>query len=591
MHCPATALPAILAQPAERTFVTSDHAELFYRHWEPTTPQSRALLLFHRGHEHSGRFAELVESLGLEGVHVFAWDARGHGRSPGERGYAESVGRMVRDVEEFVRHVSTHHDLPVEQMVVLGHSVAAVTVATWVHDYAPPIRAMVLATPAFRVRLYVPMAIPGLRTIQAIRGKTFIKSYVRSKLLTHDPQQAAAYDADPLISRSIATNVLLDLHDTSTRIMEDAGAITTPALLLTAGRDWVVNNAATDRFFQRLGSRQKQLHAYPGFGHAIFHETDRHLTIAAVRQFIDSAFRLPSEAVSLLDADRHGYTRSEYDRLCAPAPPLSLGRLAFAAQRAFLKTIPRLSQGVRLGWRTGFDSGQSLDHIYQNRATGLTPLGRMIDRIYLSAIGWRGIRIRKANLERLLGETIELLSRSNKPVRVVDIASGPGRYVLDVLAKFAPGEVSALLRDHSAEARAAGARMAQEKGLTNVTFEDGDAFDFDSLAHLSPRPDVAIVSGLFELFPDNDKVLTALRGLAESISNDGRLIYTNQPWHPQIEMIARVLINRDGKPWIMRRRTTAEMDQLVRAAGFEKTDMAIDRYGIFTVSVARKTHQ
>jgi hypothetical protein len=49
-----------------------------------------------------------------------------------------------------------------------------------------------------------------------------------------------------------------------------------------------------------------------------------------------------------------------------------------------------------------------------------------------------------------------------------------------------------------------------------------------------------------------------------------------------------VLINRDGQPWIMRRRTQAEMAALVRAAGFEKLDMEIDAYGIFTVSLVRR---
>lgn len=588
MHQQVATIQTLHATPHERTFTTSDGAALFYRHWEPTVSGNRALLLFHRGHEHSGRFAELVESLELEGTHVFAWDARGHGRSPGERGYAESFSRMVRDVEEFVRYVSAEYDLPIENMVALGHSVAAVTLATWVHDYAPPIRGIILATPAFRVKLYVPFAVLGLRILQLVRGKSFIKSYVRSKLLTHDAEQAAAYDGDPLISRSIATNILLDLHDTSRRIVEDAGAITTPTLLLTAGRDWVVNNTESERFFQRLGSRNKQLHAYPGFGHAIFHEKDRHLPIAAVRQFIEAIFHRPAETVSLLDADRQGYTKAEYDRLGTALPLWHPKRLSFAAQRSFLKTIPYLSDGIRLGWRTGFDSGQSLDHVYQNRATGLTPLGSMIDRIYLSAIGWRGIRARKAHLERLLTEAIQRMRTSDRPVHLVDIAAGPGRYVLNVIKQFPPGEVTALLRDHNAEARAAGERMARAMGLTGVRYEDGDAFDFESLAHLNPRPDIAIVSGFFELFPDNQKVLTSLRGLAESIRDDGYLIYTDQPWHPQIEMIARVLINRDGKPWIMRRRTTAEMDQLVCAAGFRKIEMAIDRFGIFTVSVARK---
>ena len=53
-------------------------------------------------------------------------------------------------------------------------------------------------------------------------------------------------------------------------------------------------------------------------------------------------------------------------------------------------------------------------------------------------------------------------------------------------------------------------------------------------------------------------------------------------------MIARVLTNREHQPWVMRRRTQAEMDQLVQSVGFEKIEMAIDPFGIFTVSVARR---
>ncbi len=99
------------------------------------------------------------------------------------------------------------------------------------------------------------------------------------------------------------------------------------------------------------------------------------------------------------------------------------------------------------------------------------------------------------------------------------------------------------------------------------------------------------MSGLYELFPANAPVAGSLRGLHAALEDGGWLVYTNQPWHPQIEMIARVLPNRDGQPWVMRRRTQAEMDALVRAAGFEKMAMEIDRWGIFTVSLARKTER
>ena len=49
-----------------------------------------------------------------------------------------------------------------------------------------------------------------------------------------------------------------------------------------------------------------------------------------------------------------------------------------------------------------------------------------------------------------------------------------------------------------------------------------------------------------------------------------------------------VLVNREGRPWVMRCRAQTEMDDLVRAAGFEKVAMETDENAIFTVSLARK---
>ena len=56
----------------ESTFTTWDGAELFYRTWIPAKPTNKALLLFHRGHEHSERWQETVDSLALDDVAIFA---------------------------------------------------------------------------------------------------------------------------------------------------------------------------------------------------------------------------------------------------------------------------------------------------------------------------------------------------------------------------------------------------------------------------------------------------------------------------------------------------------------------------------------
>ena len=560
-----------------------DGGELFYRAWLPPTPAKKALLLFHRGHEHSARWQRTVEDLALEDTAVFAWDARGHGHSVGERGSAENLGVIIRDIEAFVRHVSREHAIAIEDMVVLAHSVGAVTVAAWVHDYAPPIRGLILGTPAFRVKLYVPFALPLLRVKQALFGRGYVKSYVKAKVLTHDAAEAKAYHADPMIFRQIATNILIDLFDTSTRLMADAGAITTPTLMLVAESDWVVKTTAQEEFFKRLSSPVKRLERLPGFYHAIFHEKERERVIGPVRAFIDECFAQPPQRVALLDADRHGYTKQEYDRLCAP------GGAPFKLLQLVLKSVGKLSDGVRLGWEAGFDSGQTLDYVYRNQPRGTTPLGRAIDKNYLNAIGWRGIRARKVNLQSVLRDAIRATQAEGRPVRVLDIASGPGRYVLETMRELAEVPSVVTLRDYKPQNVEAARALAGELGLTNVSATVGDAFDRASLAAVSPRPTVAIVSGLYELFPSNDAVLTSLRGVADAVERGGYLVYTNQPWHPQVEFIARVLTNREGKPWIMRRRTQAEMDDLVREVGFEKLRQEIDPWGIFSVSLARRT--
>src|ERR1700719_3053980 len=103
-----------------------DGAELYYRAWMPVKTTSKALLLFHRGHEHSGRWQETVAALGLEDVAVFAWDQRGHGHSSGERGSAADLATVTRDADEWVRHLITTRGMALQDTIVLAHSLGAV---------------------------------------------------------------------------------------------------------------------------------------------------------------------------------------------------------------------------------------------------------------------------------------------------------------------------------------------------------------------------------------------------------------------------------------------------------------------------------
>ncbi|MBJ9978347.1 bifunctional alpha/beta hydrolase/class I SAM-dependent methyltransferase [Pseudomonas sp. S75] len=572
-------------------FCTHDGVQLHYRHWPATRNEHqprRALVMFHRGHEHGGRLAHLADELDLPGYDLFAWDARGHGLSPGARGDSPSFATSVRDVQTFIEHLQARHGIAETDMVVLAQSVGAVLVATWAHDYAPKVRCLVLASPAFKVKLYVPFARPGLKLLKAMRGNFFVNSYVKPRLLTHDPERIASYTADPLISRPISANVLLGLYEAADRVVADAQAIQLPVQLLVSGADFVVERGPQVRFFERLGSVRKEMHVLPGFFHDTLGERDRAHALARIERFIGQCFDAPLPPLSQLDADRVGASCAEAESLAAPLPRHSLGALYWRGYRAGLRLVRGLSEGVALGLDSGFDSGSTLDYVYRDQARGKGRLGRLIDRNYLDAIGWRGIRQRKLHVEELLRLAIAALREQGRAVHIVDIAAGHGRYILDALQTHLPDSI--LLRDYSELNVRQGTALIEEKGLGEIArFVQGDAFDRQSLASLDPRPSLAVVSGLYELFTSNTLVGNSLAGLADAIEDDGYLVYTGQPWHPQLEMIARALTShRGGDAWVMRRRSQVEMDQLVEAAGFRKITQRIDPWGIFSVSLAQR---
>ena len=575
----------------EKTFTTHDGEDLFYRYWPSTGTPRGAVVLFHRGHEHSGRMAHLVDELDLPDFAFFAWDARGHGRSPGVRGFSPSFGTSVRDVQTFVDHIATTYGIAEQDMAVVAQSVGAVLVSTWAHDYAPKIRCLVLASPAFKVKLYVPFARPGLALLEQLKPGRFVNSYVKAKFLTHDPERIASFEADPLITRAISVNILTALYDAADRVVADARAITIPTQLLISGADWVVHHKPQHLFYERLGTPFKERHVLPGFYHDTLGELGRPVAVAHAKRFITERFAEPLQRPALLDAHRWGYTRDEADSLATPLPLISARGLYWALTRASMKIGGWLSRGIGLGHKTGFDSGSTLDYVYRNTAEGLGPIGRLTDRAYLESIGWRGIRQRKIHVEELIRSAMQRLRDSGQKVRIMDIAAGHGRYVLEALqADGTARPDSILLRDYSDLNVESGSRLIVEKDLIDIArFVKGDAFDRDDLAKVEPRPTLGIVSGLYELFPDNAMVRRSLEGMAAAVPPGGYLVYTGQPWHPQLELIARALTShRGGAAWVMRRRTQEEMDQLVAAAGFRKLDQRVDEWGIFTVSLAQR---
>lgn len=228
------------------------------------------------------------------------------------------------------------------------------------------------------------------------------------------------------------------------------------------------------------------------------------------------------------------------------------------AMRLLMRTGGRLSDGIRLGYREGFNSGTMVDYVYRNRAHGITPLGTLIDRLMLNHAVWRGVRGRR---RLLIGQLLAVL-RSRPGQVLLDVAAGPGSYLFELPRGLA--ELYAVDRD--ADERASGAARARELRRDDLHFVGGDAFDPSTWPRA--RFDVLVASGFFDLLVTPEEVTRLLAAGSAATDPGARWVLTVMEGHPDLLLLRDVLVDWDRKPWIAVTRSAEEVVDLAAPLGW-----------------------
>ena len=558
-------------------FNTFDGNKIFYRVWN-FEKDKKTLIIIHRGHEHSERLNILTQDEKFLKYNIFAYDLRGHGytevkSSPNSMDY-------VRDLNSFVKHIKSEYQIKEEDIFIIANSIGGVILSAYVHDFAPNIAGMALLAPAFEIKLYIPFAKQLVTLLTKIKKDAKVMSYVKAKVLTHDIEEQNKYNSDKLINKEINAKLLIDLADMGKRLVEDSMAIELPTIIFSAEKDYVVKNSAQKKFFLNLSSKKRKFIELENFYHGIIFEKERQKVYKMLDDFIQDVFKNQN---TTLDVSPREFSRKEYERIALKEYPLT-EKIFYSIQKFSMRTFGFLSKGMSLGLKYGFDSGISLDYIYKNHANGKLLIGKFIDRFYLNQIGWRGVRERKKNLLSLIEEKITSLGEKN--VKILDVAGGTGNYLFDIKEKYP--NVQILINEFKKSNIEVGEEVIKKNNWENISFIDYDCFDKETYKKINYTPNIVIISGVFELFENNKMLENTISGIAEILNKNGAVIYTGQPWHPQLKQIALVLNSHkgNGKSWLMRRRSEKELDSLFENYNLKKEKMLIDNDGIFAVSLA-----
>ncbi|HEX3318322.1 MAG TPA: class I SAM-dependent methyltransferase family protein [Solirubrobacteraceae bacterium] len=263
--------------------------------------------------------------------------------------------------------------------------------------------------------------------------------------------------------------------------------------------------------------------------------------------------------------------------------PLRSGRAwRYAAAGAASRAGALLSEGLRIGYAHGFDSGPFMAHVYANRATGRTPLGRALDRHLLDRPTCQAFRDIRALAERAVLEAVDALGAQGTSAPVMaDLAAGSAPYLLRAL-EVRPG-ARAIAGDIDPGALEVAHAAARDLGVERrLTLARGDAFDRAALTALPARPDVVLELGLYGIYHDDALIERHFRDLAELVG-PRQIVFNVQTQNPEIEHIARVWRNAAGGPCVWRLRPVEQVLAYADAAGFAPVTQTADRHGIYRV--------
>ena len=245
---------------------------------QPTEPAWARLVIFHGYGDHAGRYLHFMRWMANRGVRCEAIDQRGHGRSPGRRGFVRKWDEFIDDARVLLGPRPPGGDAA-PPLFVLGHSHGGLIAAAagergLLQDAG--VAGVILASPYLATRLHAP-AYKRLIAHVANRLAPWlrVRNGLQRGMITSDPEMSREDADDPLMHRSATPRWYITMRRVQAEVMQGAARFTLPVLCLVGKSDIVADPHAGEAFYRRCASADKSFAAYPDQVHELLREAGR----------------------------------------------------------------------------------------------------------------------------------------------------------------------------------------------------------------------------------------------------------------------------------------------------------------------------
>jgi alpha-beta hydrolase superfamily lysophospholipase len=254
----------------ESTFKGIGEIDLYYQSWQPAGKVRAVLAIVHGLGGHSSKYNNIVQHFLPKQYAVYGFDLRGHGRSPGQRGYINTWAEFRDDLRIFLELIPTQK--PEVPIFLLGHSLGAIVVLDYVLRYsqaATALQGVVILAPS--------LGKVGVSKFKLFLGQLLSRIWPRFTLNTglelaagaRDEKVLAMYAEDSLRHTWGTARLATEFIDTVAWVNNHAAEWKLPLLILHGGADTVTFPESSKIFYEQLTCTDKTRIEYPEAYHEL----------------------------------------------------------------------------------------------------------------------------------------------------------------------------------------------------------------------------------------------------------------------------------------------------------------------------------
>ena len=245
--------------------------------WPSPTPTDVAVVVHHGLGEHAGRYETLARGLGDAPVHLWGWDARGHGHSTGKRGHATGLDQMIGDLEHLLPAVLERSGA--SRAILYGHSMGAAVTARYFTHHTPDPRLVGawFSSTALKVELNgLEMQIKAaVAPILASLAPSFaLANGLDANGISSVPAEVERYQKDPLVHDRLSAALGNSMLRDPPQSLAQAARLSVPVLMWHGDQDSIADIEGTRAFFNGAGSHDKTFREIAGARHEVHHESE-----------------------------------------------------------------------------------------------------------------------------------------------------------------------------------------------------------------------------------------------------------------------------------------------------------------------------